>query len=240
MQKQVFKSSEKIWTLNDSYLFPATHITFIDSNRSLEFQSLAVADSGEYKCCVRDTRYAYQSYNCYVTQLTVLPEMPKLDAGSESVPTSTAAPLPPGWNYLLESDNTICADDKNSYFIRIFVANVTSIDCLLEGNSTAGIVQAGNHFPDPVYNDIFIREFNPLVHSGMYTCNGTYQEDNSTFSEQVVFEMRPMQQCNDIINAAQGVQLSDQIVAPILSSLCHSKIIHSLLFAFIVLSLLHF
>lgn len=56
------------------------------------FQSLAVADSGEYKCCVRDTRYAYQSYNCYVTQLTVLPEMPKLDAGSESVPASTGLP----------------------------------------------------------------------------------------------------------------------------------------------------
>ena len=55
---------------------------------------------------------------------------------------NSAAPLPPGWNHLLESDNTICADDKNSYFIRIFVANVTSIDCLLEGNSTAGIVQA--------------------------------------------------------------------------------------------------
>ncbi|CAI5441131.1 unnamed protein product [Caenorhabditis angaria] len=181
MSLPTFRGLEKVWKFNGSAMFSADDKTFIDSNRSLEFQVLTEEDSGNYMCCTRDVQLAYQSYVCYSTQLVIVNE-DALDAIS-----STEAPLPPAWNLIVEEGDEINCQPDSIYFLKVFDENVTDVKCLV--NDVPVDIKMNNAFPSPIFNDVLIKHFNVSEHSGLYSCNATIHDGNETINEQVSFKI---------------------------------------------------
>ncbi|EFP07677.1 hypothetical protein CRE_26245 [Caenorhabditis remanei] len=211
MLQKDFRSFQKVWMFNNTEMFSADDKTFIDSNRSLEFQVLNMEDTGSYQCCIRSTDLAYQSFVCYSTLLIVVEEMPE-DGMNATAPTTTGlfaskaikknsvfseAPPPPSWNVVIEDGDILNAQPENNYFLKIFEDNVTSIHCLV--NEVEIKIKTSNNFPPPLYNDVLIQSFNLTDHSGVYVCNGTLQIGNETTIESVSFTVS--QSWNDNKNA---------------------------------------
>ncbi|CCD71849.1 Ig-like domain-containing protein [Caenorhabditis elegans] len=182
MLQQDFRSFQKVWMFNKTEMFSADDKTFIDSNRSLEFQVLNEDDTGAYQCCIRSTDLAYQSFVCYSTLLTVVDEMPG-DGMNETA--TTEAPPSPSWNVVIEDGEILNAQPENNYFLKIFEDNVTAIHCLV--NEVEINIKTSNSFTPPLYNDVLIQSFNLTDHSGIYVCNGTLQIGNETSIETVTF-----------------------------------------------------
>ncbi|CAI2343577.1 unnamed protein product [Caenorhabditis sp. 36 PRJEB53466] len=176
-----FRTFQKVWMFNNTEMFSADDKTFIDSNRSLEFQVLDSDDSGVYQCCIRSTDLAYQSFICYSTLLTVLDEVP----AEEMNVTTTEAPPSPSWNIVIEDGATLNAQPENNYFVRMFEDNVTDIHCLV--NEVEIKIKTSNSFPPPLHNDLLIESFNLTDHSGVYVCNGTLKVGNESTIESVTF-----------------------------------------------------
>ncbi|UMM16890.1 hypothetical protein L5515_013712 [Caenorhabditis briggsae] len=197
MLQQDFRAYQKVWMYNNTEMFSAVDKTFMDANRSIEFQALNVEDSGAYQCCIRSTDLAYQSFVCYSTFLIVLDEMPEDGINATAIPITTEAPPSPSWNVVLENGDTLNAQAENNYFLKIFEDNVTAIHCLV--NEVEVNIKTSNSFPPPLYNDILIHSFNLTDHSGLYVCNGTLQIGNETTIESVSFTVS--QSWNDNKNA---------------------------------------
>lgn len=184
MLQKDFRSFQKVWMFNNTEMFSTDDKTFIDSNRSLEFQVLDMEDTGSYQCCIRSMDLAYQSFICYSTLLIVIDEMPG-DLLNTTILTTTEAPALPSWNVVIEDGNVLNAQPENNYFLKIFENNVTSIHCLV--NEVQIHIKTSNSFPPPLYNDVLIQSFNWTDHSGVYICNGTLQIGNETTIESVSF-----------------------------------------------------
>ncbi|CAO4364736.1 unnamed protein product [Caenorhabditis nigoni] len=197
MLQQDFRAYQKVWMYNNTEMFSAIDKTFMDANRSIEFQVLTVEDSGAYQCCIRSTDLAYQSFVCYSTFLIVLDEMPEDGVNATAIPATTEAPPSPSWNVVIENGDTLNAQAENNYFLKIFEDNVTAIHCLV--NEVEVNIKTSNSFPPPLYNDILIQSFNLTDHSGLYVCNGTLQIGNETTIESVSFTVS--QSWNDNKNA---------------------------------------
>ncbi|CAL2032477.1 unnamed protein product [Caenorhabditis brenneri] len=189
-----FRSFQKVWMFNNTEMFSADDKTFIDSNRSLEFQVLNTEDNGAYQCCIRSTDLAYQSFVCYSTLLIVVEEMPEEGL---NMTTTTEAPPSPSWNVVIENGDVLNAQPENNYFLKIFEENATSIHCLV--NEVDVKIKTSNSFPPPLYNDLLIESFNLTDHSGLYVCNGTVTIGNETSIETVSFTIS--QSWNDNKNA---------------------------------------
>uniref|UniRef100_A0A1I7TUY8 Ig-like domain-containing protein n=1 Tax=Caenorhabditis tropicalis TaxID=1561998 RepID=A0A1I7TUY8_9PELO len=208
MLQKDFRTFQKVWMFNNTEMFSADDKTFIDSNRSLEFQVLNLEDTGAYQCCIRSTDLAYQSFVCYSTMLIVVEEIPDEEL---NVTTSTEVPPSPSWNVLIEDGSVLNAQPENNYFLKIFQDNVTSIHCLV--NEVDAPIKTSNSFPSPLYNDLLIQSFNLTDHSGIYVCNGTFQIGNETSIETVSFTVS--QSWNDNENAEL---LDPKVVAEALKS----------------------
>ncbi|CAB3405439.1 unnamed protein product [Caenorhabditis bovis] len=174
-----FRGLQKIWMFNDADLINLDDKTFIDSNKSIEFQVLTADDAGSYQCCVRSTDMAYQSFICYRTQLIVMDELPIDEING------TEAPMAPSWNVVVMDGMTINAQPEANYFMKIFEDNATDIHCLV--NHILADIHTENSYPPPVFNDVAIWGFNVTEHSGVYVCNGTISISNETTVETVEF-----------------------------------------------------
>ncbi|KAK5966265.1 hypothetical protein GCK32_005003 [Trichostrongylus colubriformis] len=190
-----FLAMEKFWTKDTDINFSTTNIVFLDNNQSIEFSRLQPADSGNYACCARnfgEVEYYCSNRNVVVTQ--------SVDGPTRILDTSA--------NISQEFDGTVRtvqlmdndvlnAQDAHMYLLKLFHDNATNVHCTLDGYEAP--VETKLDISDsslPVHFDVLIRSFNATLHSGYYSCNGTYQNGNETEIAEVNFKATESEEPN--------------------------------------------
>ncbi|CAI4221333.1 unnamed protein product [Auanema sp. JU1783] len=202
MANASFPNWIKIWRVNGSEEFDVSFLTFVNKNATLMFNQVTERNAGMYECCYH--AYAYEDFECSSTELIIDDSLP--------IATTEASLLEDAWNVNLTSEDYLNCITGNSYFVRLFKINITTLECVLEENSTIAL-QTLNSFPSPLNNDVSIFKYDPLVHDGTYICNATYDYENNTMNFFSTFTVRESADTN-----IHSEHLPHNIVDPYLKS----------------------